>query len=64
MGDVGDELNLILSTKILSIAVLESVLILIAKFTVFVKLYDAASQFFLLICLCAYCKHYLFYLLV
>jgi hypothetical protein len=37
MGEVEVELNLILSTKILSVAVLESFLILVAKFTVCIK---------------------------
>jgi hypothetical protein len=46
MEDVEDELNLILSTKILSIAVLESFRILVAKFTVCIKLYVVSNEFF------------------
>jgi hypothetical protein len=45
MGEVADELNLILSTKILSISVLESFLILFEKFTVCIKLYVASNEF-------------------
>jgi hypothetical protein len=45
MGDVEDEFNLILSTKILSIAILELFCILVAKFTVCVKLYVVYNEF-------------------
>jgi hypothetical protein len=52
MGDVEDEFNLILSTKILSITVLEPFCILVAKFTVCVKLYVVNNEFVFSGCFC------------
>jgi hypothetical protein len=54
MRDVEDEFNLILSTKILSIAVLELFCILVAKFTVCVELYIVNNEF---ICFFSGCFH-------
>jgi hypothetical protein len=45
MVEVKDELNLTLSTKILSIAVLESFWILVAKFILCMKLYFVRNEF-------------------
>jgi hypothetical protein len=44
MGDVEDNFSLLLSTNILSVAVLESFCILLAKFTVCDRLYVVCNE--------------------